>query len=157
MAPDDRPRLAGVSRSDPFWDPGSESGRQVAALGVAGTLTAVSIDLALSGRLTQFFDLCFMALCLALAALVRRRDFFVVALLPPLLMIGVFTFVALVARDALADPGDSLVQAVVSGVVTHGIALFVGYALCLGCLGWRLRRSGDLASELSRELSQPSA
>ena len=157
MGPDDRPRLAGVSRSDPFWDPGSESGRQVVTLGVAGTLTAVSIDIALSGRLTQFFDLCFMALCLALAALVRRRDFFAVALLPPLLMIGVFTFVALVARDALADPRDSLVQAVVSGVATHGIALFVGYALCLGWLGWRLRRSGDLASELSRELSRPSA
>lgn len=156
MGPDARPRLAGVSRSAPFWDPGSESGRQVVALGVAGTLTAVSIDIALAGRLTQFFDLCFVALCLALAALVRRRDFFAVALLPPLLMIGVFTFVALVARDGLADPRDSLVQAVVSGVATHGIALFVGYALCLGWLGWRLRRSGDLASELSRELGQPS-
>lgn len=155
MAPDDRPRLAGVSRSDPFWDPGSESGRQVVALGVAATLTAVGIDIALAGRLTQFFDLSFVALCLVLAALVRRRDFFSVALLPPLLMIGVFTFVALVARDALADPRDSLVQAVVSGVATHGVGLFVGYVLCLGWLGWRLRRSGTLAAELSRELSRP--
>ena len=127
------------------------------ALGVAGTLTAVSIDVALSGRLTQFFDLCFMALCLALAALVRRRDFFVVALLPPLLMIGVFTFVALVARDALADPGDSLVQAVVSGVVTHGIALFVGYALCLGWLGLAAAPLGRPRLRAERELSQPSA
>lgn len=157
MAPDDRPRLAGVSRSDPFWDPGSESGRQVVALGVAAMLTAVGIDLALAGRLTQFFDLCFVALCLALAALVRRRDFFAVALLPPLLMIGVFAFVALVARNALADPRDSLVQAVVSGVATHGVGLFAGYVLCLGWLGWRLRRAGSLAAELSRELSQPSA
>ena len=144
-----------MSRSDPFWDPGSESGRQVVALGVAGTLTAVWIDVGLAGRLTQFFDLCFIALCLALAALVRRRDFFAVALLPPLLMIGVFTFVALVARGAVADPRDNLVQAVVSGVATHGTALFVGYALCLGWLGWRLRRAGSLSSELSRELSQP--
>jgi len=125
------------------------------ALGVAVTLTAVSIDVALAGRLTQFFDLCFIALCLALAALVRRRDFFAVALLPPLLMIAVFTFIALVARDAVADRRDNLVQAVVSGVATHGIALFVGYAVCLGWLAWRLRRTGDLAAELSRELSQP--
>ena len=157
MAPDHRPRLTDVSRSDPFWDAGSESGRQVVALGIAVTLTAVSIDVALAGRLTQFFDLCFMALCLALATLVRRRDFFAVALLPPLLMIMVFTFVALVARDTVADPRDSLIQAVISGVATHGIALFVGYALCLGWLGWRLRRTGDLATELSRELGQPSA
>lgn len=146
-----------MSRSDPFWDSGAESGRQVVALGIAGTLTAVSIDIALAGRLTLFFDLCFMALCLALAALVRRRDFFAVALLPPLLLIGVFTFVALVARGALADPRDNLVQAVISGVATHGVALFVGYVLCLGWLGWRLRRTGSLASELSRELSEPSS
>ena len=144
-----------MSRSDPFFDPGSESGRQVVALGVAGTLTAVSIDVALAGRLTQFFDLCFIALCLALAALVRRRDLFAVALLPPLLMIGVFIFVAVVARDVVADPRDGLVQAVVSGVATHGIALFVAYVLCLGWLGWRLRRTGDLAATLTRELSEP--
>jgi hypothetical protein len=94
-------------------------------------------------------------MCLGLAALVRRQDFFAVALLPPLLMVAVFTFVALVARDALADPRDSLVQAVVSGVATHGVGLFVGYALCLGWLGWRLRQEGSLAAELSRELSEP--
>ncbi|HYJ28651.1 MAG TPA: DUF6542 domain-containing protein, partial [Nocardioides sp.] len=104
-----------------------------------------------------FFDLCFMVLCLGLAALVRRSDFFLVALLPPVLMTVVFAFVALVARDAVADPSDSVLQAVVSGVATHGIALFIGYALCLGWLAWRLHREGetDIATELSRELGQP--
>ena len=98
-----------------------------------------------------------MVLCLGLAALVRRRDFYLVALLPPLLMTAVFAFVALVARDAIADPTDSLLQAVVSGVATHGVALFVCYALCLGWLAWRLHREGeaDIATELSRELSRP--
>ena len=139
-----------------WWQVGGEPGRQVVSLGVALTLTAVCIDVLLVGRLTLFFDLCFMALCLGLAALVRRRDFFLVALLPPLLMTAVFTFVALVARDAVADPRDSVVQAVVSGVATHGIALGVGYALCLGWLGWRLHREGeaDIATELTRELGQ---
>ena len=98
-----------------------------------------------------------MVLCLGLAALVRRRDFFLVALLPPVLMTAVFGFVALVARDTIADPSDSVLQAVVSGVATHGVALFVGYALCLGWLGWRLHREGDadIATELSRELTRP--
>ena len=139
-----------------WWQVGGEPGRQVVSLGVALTLTAVCIDVLLVGRLTLFFDLCFMALCLGLAALVRRRDFFLVALLPPLLMTAVFAFVALVARDAVADPRDSVVQAVVSGVATHGIALGVGYALCLGWLGWRLHREGeaDIATELTRDLGQ---
>lgn len=144
-----------MSRAAAFWDAGLEPGRQVVTLGIAATLTAVAIDVILVGRLSLFFDLSFVALCLGLAALVRRQDFFAIALLPPLLMIGVFTFVALVARDTVSDPRDNLVQAVVSGVATHGVALFVGYALCLGWLGWRLRRRGDLASELSKELSQP--
>ena len=146
-----------VRHAEAFWEVGHEPGRQVLSLGVAVTLTAVSIDVALVGRLTLFFDLCFVVLCLGLAALVRRRDFYLVALLPPLLMTVVFAFVALVARDAIAEPRDSALQAVVSGVATHGVALFVGYALCLGWLAWRLHREGEagMATELSRELGRP--
>ncbi|MDZ5660424.1 DUF6542 domain-containing protein [Nocardioides sp. S-58] len=145
-----------MTRADAWWQVGREPGRSVVALGVAVTLTAVSIDVLLAGRLTIFFDLCFVALCLGLAALVRRKDFYMVAVLPPLLMTTVFAFVATVARDAVADPRDGLLQAIVSGVATHGIALFVGYALCLGWLAWRLHREGedDMATELSRELGQ---
>ena len=145
-----------MTLAEAWWQVGREPGRQVVALGVAVALTAVSIDVLLVGRLTLFFDLCFMVLCLGLAALVRRQDFFLVALLPPVLMTAVFAFVAVVARDAVADPRDSAVQAIVSGVATHGIALGVGYALCLAWLGWRLHREGDadIASELTRELGQ---
>ncbi len=146
-----------MTQADAFWEVGREPGRQVLTLGVAATLTAVSIDVLLVGRLTLFFDLCFMVVCLALAVLVRRRDFFMVALLPPVLMTAVFGFIALVARGTLAEANDSLLQAIVSGVATHGVALFVGYALCLGWLAWRLHREGeaDIATELSRELTQP--
>ena len=144
-----------MTQADTRWQAGREPGLQVVSLGVALTLTAVALDVLLVGSLTLFFDLCFVALCLGLAALVRREDFYLVALLPPVLMVVVFGFVAVVARDAIADPRDSLLQAVVSGVATHGVALFVGYAVCLGWLGWRLHRKGDLASELERELGQP--
>ena len=145
-----------MRHAEAFWEVGHEPGRQVVSLGIAVTLTAVSIDVLLTGRLTLFFDLCFVVLCLGLAALVRRRDFYLVALLPPLLMTTVFGFVALVARSAVADPRDSLLQAVVSGVATHGVALFVGYALCLGWLAWRLHREGEagMVGELERELGQ---
>ena len=145
-----------MNQAEVFWEVGREPGRQVVALGVAVTLTAVSIDILLAGHLTFFFDLSFMVLCLGLAALVRRRDFYLVALLPPFLMAAVFCFVALVARDAIADGRDSVLQAIVSGVATHGIALGVGYALCLGWLAWRLHHESDghMAEELSRELGQ---
>lgn len=145
-----------MRHAEAFWVVGHEPGRQVVSLGVAVTLTAVSIDVLLVGRLTLFFDLCFVVLCLGLAALVRRRDFYLVALLPPLLMTTVFGFVGLVARSAVADPRDSLLQAVVSGVATHGVALFTGYALCLGWLAWRLHRESEagMVGELERELGQ---
>ena len=145
-----------MTHAEAFWAVGREPGRQGVSLGVAVTLTAVSLDVLLVGRLSLFFDLCFMVLCLGLAALVRRQDFFLVALLPPVLMTAVFGFVALVARDAVADPRDSVLQAIVSGVATHGVALGVGYALCLGWLAWRLHResNGHIADELSRELGQ---
>ena len=42
-----------------------------------------------------FFDLCFVAICLAAALMVRPRDFFTVGVLPPLLMFGTMVLVAL--------------------------------------------------------------
>ena len=146
-----------MSRAAPSGTRATSRAVRWSTLGVAVALTAVSIDILLTGRLTYFFDLCFIVMCLGLAALVRRRDFFAVALLPPLLMSRCSASSRWSARDAVAEPSDSLIQAVVSGVATHGVALVVGYALCLGWLGWRLRREGSLAAELSRELSQPSA
>ena len=145
--PEGRPTVSAVSHSDGTWAGGREPAHQIVALGVATTLTAVALDVILSGRLTLFFDLCFVALCLGLAALVRRGDFFAVGLLPPALMVVVFCFLALVARDTIADPRDNLPQAVITGVAHHSAALAVGYALCLGCLVWRIRResSGSLS------------
>jgi hypothetical protein len=133
-------RVPGRPRT--LWQEGREPGRQVIALGVAVALTAVVLDLLLVGRVSLFFDLCFVALCVGVALLVRPRDFFTVGVLPPLIMLGVFTLVGLTRPAMIAHAGDGVVQAVISGLSHHSVALLVGYALCLACLGVRQRVAG---------------
>lgn len=126
-----------VTHARTLWEEGREPGRQVIALGVALALTIVVIDVALVGRISLFFDLAFVAMCLALAIVVRPTDFFVVGVLPPLIMVGVFTLLGLSHPGVIAHPEDGVVQAVVSGLSHHSGALVVGYVLCLGVLAVR--------------------
>jgi hypothetical protein len=91
------------------------------------------------GRVSMFFDLCFVLLCLGLALLVRPRDFFTVGVLPPLIMVVGFAILAIDRPGAIASPRDGLVQAVISGLAHHSVALVCGYALCLVTLLARQR------------------
>lgn len=127
---------------DERWADGIEPGRRVVLLGAAVTLTVVSIDLLLGGELSLFFDLCFVATCLGLALAVRPGDFFTVGVLPPLLMLATFALLGLVSPAAVADSGDGIVQAVVSGLALHSAALVAGYAACLATLALRRRSTG---------------
>lgn len=122
-----------------LWEEGRRPGREVAALGAALTMTAVSIDLLLDSSLSYFFDLCFIAICLAVALAVRPRDFFTVGVLPPLLLVAVCVLLALADTAVLARPDDSVVQATVTGLAHHMVALTVGYVLCLSVLVVRQR------------------
>lgn len=122
-----------------LWDSGRESGSQVVALGAAGVFTVAAVDIALIGHLGLFFDLCFVALCLALALRVAPGDFFVVGVLPPLIMLAGLLVLALSQPGAIAHPDDSAVQAVVSGLAAHASALLAGYGVALGALFWRAR------------------
>jgi hypothetical protein len=135
-----------VSQARTLWEEGHERGRNVVALGLALALTAVVLDLAMIGRLGLFFDLAFVVLCAALALLVRPEEFFTVGVLPPLLMVGVFTLLGLVAPSSIADPRDGVVQAVVTGLAAHSVALVVAYALCLLFLAIRQRAVGQGSS-----------
>lgn len=135
-----RRTLAGVSHARTVWEQGREPARQIVALGFACALTAVVVDMALGGRVSLFFDLCFVALCCALALLVRPGDFFTVGVLPPLLMTAVFLLLGLASPEAIAHRDDGAVQALVSGLATHAAALVVGYALCLALLALRTRK-----------------
>ena len=130
-----------MSEARTLWEQGREPGRQVVALGAALALTAVVIDVALVGRVSLFFDLCFVTMCVALALAVRPTDFFTVGVLPPLIMVGVFALLGLTRPAVIADPGDGVIQAVISGLSHHSGALVAGYVLCLACLETRRRIS----------------
>jgi hypothetical protein len=112
------------------WD-GRTPGREVVALASALTLTAASAEVAVGGHLRLFFDVCFVAICVAAALMVRPREFFSVGVLPPLLMLGTMVLVALNGTRVIAQRHDSVVQAVVSGLAHHSVALFIAYAASL--------------------------
>lgn len=128
-----------MSHTRAIWDDGREPGRAVVALGVAVALSAIVVNVALVGRVTMFFDLWFVLLCLGAALLVRQSDFFTVGVLPPLIMVGSFALLAVDRPGAIASSRDGFVQAVVSGLAHHSVALVCGYALCLAVLFARQR------------------
>ena len=145
------PTLVSVSHTGSVWTEGLEPGRQAVALGIAVVLTIVTIDVLLVGELSFFFDLCFIVLCLGLALVVQPHDFFIVGVLPPLMMLAVFALLGAVAPETVADKGDGIVQSVVSGLAHHSGALVAGYAVCLGTLALRQRtRSRDRTDDTGR-------
>ena len=82
-----------------------------------------------------------MVVCLGAALMVRPRDFFTVGVLPPLLMFGTMVIVALNGPKVIATAHDGVVQAVITGLAHHSLALFAGYAVCLLTLLARQRAS----------------
>ena len=112
-------------------------------------MSALALDLALGGDLGLFFDLCFVALCLALALAVRPTDFFTVGVLPPLLMVGVLLLLEVARPDVLGHPRDGAVQSVVTGLADRSGALVAGYLLTLLTLAVRQRfvRAGVRSSQ----------
>ena len=121
------------------WSDGATRGSEVAALSSALTLTAASAEIAVTGHLRLFFDVCFVGICVAAAVMVRPREFFTVGVLPPLLMFGTMVLVALNGTAVVAGRHDSIVQAVITGLARHSVALYVGYAVCLVILLVRQR------------------
>jgi len=120
-----------------LWEQGTRPGRQVATLTAGATLVIVLGHLLVASELTLVFDVTFVTFCVAAAFTVRPREFFVVGVLPPLLMLGAMLTLALLGRDAIAETGDGLIQAVVSGLAHHAGALVAGYGLTLVILALR--------------------
>lgn len=140
-----------------LWEEGRQPGHEVVALAAALTMTAVTVDLLLDDSLSFFFDLSFVAVCVGMALAVRPRDFFTIGVLPPLLMLAVCVLLAIADTDVLARPSDGVVQATVTGLAHHMVALGTGYALCLAVLVVRQRatRRAAPASEPVAAAPQP--
>jgi hypothetical protein len=134
-------------RAPTVWEEGRLSGSRVVRLAVLTTAAVTAVDLVLGHTLGLLFDVGFVLVVLAAALAVRPQDFFAVSVLPPLLLLVVCAALALVDHTAVADPGDGVVQSLLSGLVRHAIALGAGYALALCILGMRtkvLHRRGAL-------------
>jgi hypothetical protein len=136
-----------VSQSRTLWEEGREPGRQVVALGMALALTAVVVDQLVLDSVGIVFDASFVLLCVAVALAVRPTDFFTVGVLPPMLMVVVFTMLGATKPETIAKPDDGVVQAVVSGLSLHAGALVLGYALCLAVLAVRHRVLSQAAAK----------
>lgn len=128
-----------MSHAPTIWEEGHSPGHRVVTLSVALVLTFAAIDLIGSVDLRWLFDIGFVLVCVAAALLVQPRDFFSIGVLPPLMMLGLFILLALTRPDSIARADDSAIQAVISGLGHHSIALGIGYALCLGVLAMRGR------------------
>lgn len=137
-----------------LWEEGRQPGSRVVALATVVILLAVVLELTAWSGPGVLFDLVFVAVCVGSALLVRPSDFFTVGVMPPLLMLGVFLVLGITRPGSVARADDGAVQAVVSGLSHHSIALGVGYGLCLAVLGVRDRflrgalRPGALESTL---------
>ncbi len=114
----------------PRWE-GNTRGSEVTALASALVLTVAAAEVVMVGHLRMFFDLCFVVVCLGAALMVRPRDFFTIGVLPPLLMFGTMVIVAINGPKVIATAHDGVVQAVITGLAHHSLALFAGYAVCL--------------------------
>ncbi len=133
----------------------------VAVLAGLIVLLVVLLDLRLFDTLTLLFDSAFVLVCTAASLAVRPRDFFMVGVLPPLLMAATIGVLAVMSGNAISDPGDGLLQTVVSGLAHHAGALVTGYALTLAVLALRqvaLRNAGTiraLGRSRSRAVGRP--
>src|SRR3546814_11725991 len=103
--------MAVVARARTLWEEGTEPGRPVIAMGVTIALSAVVVELVAHGRLGWFFDLVFVLTCCAMALRVRPSDFFLIGVLPPLLMLSVFWLLAPALSATLAAAGGGPHQA----------------------------------------------
>lgn len=143
-----------VSRTEPrkpprktLWEEGTHPGALVIRAAVLAMLAVTLVSLLFGNHIGVVFDVAFVLVCVGSALWVRPQDFFSIGVLPPLLLAFEVLVLAVVDRGAVAKAHDPLVQAVVSGLAHHSLALAVGYTLTLLVLALRqvaLRHHGTL-------------
>ena len=111
--------------------------RSVVATSAAATVACACLDLALTGRMTFFFDLCFVVVCLVATMSVRRTDLFTVGVLPPLLFAAVIAVLSVTTPDAF-ESGPGVNKVFLSGLANHAPGLVFGYAVALTAVALRM-------------------
>lgn len=120
-----------------LWEAGRRPGRQVATLSALALVPVLLVNLVVADRLNLVFDLGFAAICAVAALVVRPRDFFVVGVLPPLLLCGAALLLSVIAPGSVGQPADGPIQSTISTLAHHAGALVVGYGLTLVILALR--------------------
>lgn len=116
--------------------------RAVVMVSVGCVSGAAALQLLLTDQLGVFFGCCFVLTSLTAALVVRSDGFFVVGILPPVLLIGLLTAVATLEPSAIDAPGlaadAGLLQRVIAGIVSQAGALVLGHGGAIGVLGLRI-------------------
>lgn len=134
-----------------MWEEGRIPGRRVTRLAVLSCALLVGLDLLLTGRLSPVFDVGFVLVCVGAALAVRPQDFFRVGVMPPFLMLGFAVLLAIAHPVAVANAGDGVVQAMISGLAHHSGALFAADVLALVVLAVRHRVASLHRDRLARQ------
>lgn len=96
------------------------------------------IDLALTARLSFFFDLCYVVIALVSVMAVTRRDLFTTGVLPPLLFGGVVLVLTFTDPAAVSSADAGLSGTFLTGLANHAYGLAAAYAAALLAVGARV-------------------
>ena len=110
---------------------------QVVGGAVVATAAAVAFDMTLTGRLSMFFDLCFVLVGLWAALVVRRQGLYAIGVLPPLLLGAVVAFLAVTMPSTLTASHIAFVSTWLTGLARHGVALGATHIVVLAIVGLR--------------------
>lgn len=111
-------------------------------LAIALLTATTALQVWLSESLGIFFSICFVLTVLTTSLLVRSDGFFVVGVLPPLLMLALLTGVAVFAPTSIDAPvpaSSGVVQLVIAGLVAHAVPLAVAHLSALAIIVARVR------------------
>ena len=116
-----------------------------AVLLAAGLLALV--DLGMTGRLSQFFDLSFIVVCTVAALAVRGSELFTVAVLPPLVMVVVLAMLTVVEPLSLTGEHLGLASTLLTGLAHHAGALVAAHGAVLAIVAARSTLGGPAGAQ----------
>ena len=117
--------------------------KQVLVVGASALLAAAFLEILLLDTVGVLVGLCLVAVSVGTALTVRPRDLFSAGVLPPLLLVGLLTVVAVLYPGGIdvsrLSASASIAQRVIAGFVDLAGALVVAHALALLVVALRVR------------------